>query len=329
MTTIPSSLDGQPGQFSELLASCGAHPLTAESVEILQMNITRRCNLACKHCHVQAGPARTEMMSPEVVDACVAAAADPGVTTVDITGGAPEMHPGLPALLSRMAGLGKRLIVRSNLVILLEEEHRHMIDVYAEAGVELVGSLPDYRRDRTDRQRGGGVFDRLMEALRMLNARGFGVPGGRPLHLVHNPAGAYLPGSQAALEAEYRRVLAQEHGASFSGLFCLVNCPVGRYLDYLKNSGNLSDYMDTLREAFNPCAVPRVMCRSTVSVGLDGTLYDCDFNQILELPVAEGAPRNIREFNAGDLARREVVVRSHCLACTAGAGSSCQGALTE
>lgn len=329
MTTLPSSQHPTGGVFSELLASCGAHPLTASGVEILQMNITRRCNLACRHCHVQAGPARTEQMPREVLEACLRAAQNPGVTTIDITGGAPEMHPDLAWLLGRLAALGKRLIVRSNLVILLEEEHRHMLDVYAETGAELVGSLPDYRRERTDRQRGGGVFDRVMQAIGLLNRRGFGVPGGRPLHLVHNPSGAYLPGSQDALEAEYRRVLAQEHGVTFTGLFCLANCPVGRYLDYLKDSGNLTDYMDALRGAFNPCAVERVMCRSTVSVGPDGTLYDCDFNQILELPVVDGAPRNVADFDAKKLSRREVVVRAHCLACTAGAGSSCQGALVE
>jgi radical SAM/Cys-rich protein len=316
--------------FVERLHDCGVYPLRAAGVEILQLNITRRCNLACKHCHVQAGPERTEIMSRETMEYCLHAAGHPGVTTVDITGGAPETHPDLPWLLDRLASLEKRLIVRSNLVILLEPEYAPFISIFRNHGIELVGSLPDYHAERTDRQRGGGTFAKVIEAIRRLNEAGYAMPGsGLNLHLVHNPAGAFLPGPQAALEAEYRRVLRDEHGAAFNTLFCLINSPVGRYRDFLKRSGNLADYMRTLQCAFNTHTVSSVMCRATVSVGWDGRLYDCDFNQMLDLTVSSGAPVHIRDFDYDRLAAREIVVRNHCFACTAGAGSSCQGALAE
>ena len=283
---IESNKSELNGAFVQQLRQCGAYPLKATGIETLQMNITRRCNLACKHCHVKAGPGRTEMMSREILTQCVQAAMHPAITMIDITGGAPEMHPDIEWLVGEMAVLGKRLLVRSNLVILLEPEYRHLIEMFAANKIELVGSLPDYRAQRSDRQRGSGVYDRIIEAMRQLNRIGYGVTGsGLVLDLVHNPAGAYLPGPQFALEAEYRRVLHQEHNVVFNSLFCLVNCPIGRYLEYLKNSGNLEDYMRTLRNAFNPKTANLVMCRKTVSVGWDGRLFDCDFNQIENLTV--------------------------------------------
>jgi radical SAM/Cys-rich protein len=203
------------------------------------------------------------------------------------------------------------------------------MEFFAANKVELVGSLPDCRAERTDRQRGVGTFKRAIEAILELNRIGYGETGGRlKLDLVHNPAGAYLPGSQAALESEYRRRLRHEFGVSFNTLYCLVNCPIGRYLEYLTASGNLTDYLHTLQSAFNPRTVERVMCRSTLSVGWDGRLYDCDFNQVLDFTVNSGAPVHIQDFEFSRLARREIVVRTHCFACTAGAGSSCQGSLT-
>lgn len=314
--------------FIEKLKTCGLYPLKASGIDILQMNITRRCNLSCKHCHVQAGPNRTEAMSHDTLKRCIAIAGNPGVSTIDITGGTPELHPEFEFLIREMAALGKRLIVRSNLVILLEPEFQPLMAFYAANRVELVGSLPDYRAERADRQRGTGVFDKIVASIRQLNQVGYGrSDSGLLLHLVHNPAGAYLPGPQAALEAEYRRVLFESHGISFNTLFCLVNCPVGRYLDYLKTSGNLTDYMHALRCAFNIHTVDRVMCRNTLSIGWDGRLYDCDFNQMLNLSVNSGAPDHIESFDFDRLACREIVVRDHCFACTAGAGSSCQGQL--
>ena len=314
--------------FIERLTDCGAFPLRASGIDILQLNITRRCNLSCKHCHVQAGPRRTEMMSRETMTRCIEVAGTEEISTIDITGGTPEMHQDLEWLIIKLAALKKRLIVRSNLLVMLEPAYRRYLDVFAANKVELVGSLPDCNAEKSDRQRGVGTFERVLQAIGELNQRSYGVPGsGLRLHLVHNPVGAYLPGPQAALEAEYRRLLGDRHGLSFNTLFCLVNTPIGRYLDYLKRSGNLSDYMRALQCAFNPQTVTSVMCRTTLSVGWDGRLYDCDFNQMLNLAVNSGAPDHIEAFDYARLAGREIMVRSHCFACTAGAGSSCQGAL--
>jgi radical SAM/Cys-rich protein len=315
--------------FIARLCDCNAFPLRAAGIDILQMNITRRCNLSCKHCHVQAGPQRTETMSRDTMRHCLEAAACRQVSTIDITGGAPEMHPDLAWLIGELAPLKKRLIVRSNLLIMLEPDYAHYMDLFAAHRVELVGSLPDHHAEKTDRQRGAGTFEAVVRAIRALNQKSYGVPGsGLLLHLVHNPVGAYLPGPQRAIEKEYRRVLQQVHGLHFNTLFCLVNSPIGRYRDYLTRSGNLSDYLRTLQCAFNPQTIDSVMCRSTLSVGWDGHLYDCDFNQLLDLKVNSGAPDHIRDFDFDRLAGREVVVRTHCFACTAGAGSSCQGALS-
>ena len=321
------SLD-RPESFADRLRDCDAYPLRAASVDTLQMNITRRCNLCCRHCHVEGSPSRAEEMCREDLEACLRAAGNPSVTTLDVTGGAPEMHPDLEWFLREAAAMRKRVLVRSNVAILLEEPYRHFARVYAETGTEVVASLPNLHRESTDRMRGPGVFDRIIEALRLLNGLGYGMPGGgRTLDLVHNPVGAFLPASQRALEDEYRTRLRQDFGIEFNSLFCLTNCPVGRYLDFLKRSGNLIDYMTLLRQSFNPGAVANVMCRSTISVGSDGRLFDCDFNQILDLSLSGGAPAHIRNFDYDALANREIVVRSHCFSCTAGAGSSCQGAL--
>lgn len=317
-----------PDSFVERLCDCGVFPLRAAGIDILQMNITRRCNLTCKHCHVQAGPQRTEMMSPETMGDCIQAAGHKKITTIDITGGAPELHPDLGWLIGELALLNKRLIVRSNLVVMLDPAYRRYLDLFAAHKVELVGSLPDCNADRSDRQRGAGSFEGAVRVIRELNRRSYGLPGsGLLLHLVHNPVGAYLPGPQPALETEYRRVLRERQALHFNTLFCLVNNPIGRYADYLKRSGNWSDYMHALQCAFNIQTVNSVMCRMTLSVGWDGRLYDCDFNQMLNLTVNSGAPDHIRDFDYDRLAEREIVVRSHCFACTAGSGSSCQGAL--
>ena len=317
-----------PDSFSERLRSSALYPLRALSVDVLQVNITRRCNLNCRHCHVQGSPDRKENMSPDDLHACLQAAAWGGISTLDITGGAPELHPCFEWFLTKAAALGKRLLVRSNGVILLEESFKSYPRLYAETGTELIISLPDLHRERTDRMRGGGMFDRLISALRMLNGLGYGMPGsGLILGLVHNPVGAFLPGPQTALEGEYRSLLRRNYGVEFNLFYCLANCPVGRYLEFLERSGNLEDYFESLRRAFNPDAAHRVMCRTTLSVGTDGRLFDCDFNQALSLPLTSGIPAHIRDFDFRQLAGREIIVRSHCFACTAGSGSSCQGAL--
>jgi radical SAM/Cys-rich protein len=320
-------MEGEDSFYGKLRSS-NLYPLKALSVEVLQLNITRRCNLSCRHCHLHGSPDRQEDMSEDNVRACMEAAAGGAVSTLDITGGAPEMHPHFEWFLTRAAAAGKRLLVRSNGVVLLEEPYRSYPKLYAETGTELMISLPDLSRDRCDRVRGEGTFDRLIAALQMLNGLGYGMPGsGLLLGLVHNPVGAFLPGSQAALEEEYRSALRRDYGVEFNLFYCLANCPVGRYLEFLEKSGNLEEYFETLKRAFNPDAANRVMCRTTVSVGPDGSLFDCDFNQALSLPLVGGAPPHIRDFDSERLSSREIIVRSHCFACTAGAGSSCQGAL--
>ena len=303
-------------------------PLFAEEINILQLNVGRKCNLMCKHCHVEAGPHRHELMDRPVFEKCLDILTKHPIETIDITGGAPEMNPHLDWFIGEVAKLDRRLLVRSNLLIMLDEQYRHFLDVYTDNRVEVVTSLPDYQLDRTNRQRGEGVFEGVIEVMQDLNHRGYGQPGsGLILDLVYNPVGAYLPGSQEALAHEYKKRLFNEFGVVFNQLFCLTNCPVGRYLEYLIRSENYDDYMTELINAFNWSAVGSVMCRTTLSVAWDGRLYDCDFNQMLAMPVNHGAPAHIDVFNFDQLKSRQIVIANHCYACTAGAGSSCQGTL--
>lgn len=319
-----------PESFVERLKACGAYPLQAQSIETLQMNITRRCSLCCRHCHMESSTGRIEEMHKKDMEACLHAAEHPCITTLDITGGAPEMHPHIEWFLREAAKTKKRLLLRSNVVILLDPPYRRFLDLYGELGVEIVASLPNPHCEKTDYMRGPGAFDRIVKALIELNARGYGRPNsGRVLDLVHNPFGAFLPGCQQALEDEYRTKLGHDYGIDFNHLFSITNCPVGRYLDFLKNSGNLEQYMSLLKQAFNPLSIDKVMCCTTLSVGYDGRLFDCDFNQALDLTVDAAVPDHIRQFNYEKLSQRRVVVRSHCYACTAGNGSSCQGTLGE
>ena len=305
-------------------------PLVAEDIQIFQLNVGRRCNLACKHCHVSAGPQRSEMMERAVFEKCLQVLSKHPIGTIDITGGSPEMNPNLPWFIREAAKLGRRLLVRSNLMILHQDQYREYVDLYADNQVEVVASLPHYNAQRADRQRGEGVFSQVIRMMRELNAKGYGQPGsGLILDLVSNPVGAYLPGPQAHLAHEYRQRLAAEHGVVFNNLFVLTNSPVGRYLEYLIRTDNYEDYMTELINAFNWSAVDHVMCRNTLSVGWEGGLYDCDFNQMLALPVDHGAPSHIDIFDFDLLKTRRIVIANHCFACTAGAGSSCQGTLED
>ena len=301
-------------------------PLRAESIEILQINVGYRCNLECKHCHVEAGPLRTERMSKEIMEHCLKILKAYSIPTVDITGGSPEMHPDFPWLLQQCALLKRRLLVRTNGVVLLEKGYEPFIDLYARSRAEVVVSLPHMDSRMTNRQRGEGVFPKVIEAIGKLNAQGYGQAGtGLILDLVHNPSGAYLPGSQTSLENHYRQALKERYGISFNRLFCLTNMPVGRFLDYLRATDNDEDYLATLVNAFNPAALRSVMCRTTLSVAWDGRLYDCDFNQMLGLPTDRSVPDHISAFDIDRLANRRIVVDNHCYGCTAGTGSSCQG----
>ena len=309
--------------FSSIVRESGLCSLHADGIKILQINITRQCNLSCSHCHVKAGPDRKERMDRENLELCLLAADIHHIPILDITGGAPELHPDLPWLLEQATRIGCRTIVRSNLVILQDLKYSSYLDLYARLGIEVIGSMPDYQLDRAELQRGKNTFLQTIASIRDLNQRGYGMQGsGLILNLAHNPPDAFLPASQASLEHEYRLRLREEYGIEFSRLYCLTNCPVGRYLDYLVNSDNFDNYMCRLRQSFNPDAVQNVMCRTMLSVGWNGRLFDCDFNQMLDLSVNSDSPRHIRDFDFDKLASREIMILNHCFACTASAGSS-------
>jgi len=319
--------------FARTLAERGLPPLAAAGIEVLQVNLGKICNQTCRHCHVDAGPDRTESMATETLDACLAALAGSDIPTLDITGGAPELHPEFRRLVAAARRLRRHVMDRCNLTVLLLRGQEDLVPFLAGHQVEIVASLPYFRQTETDAQRGEGVFGRSIEALRRLNAAGYGREGaGLILNLVTNPVGAYLPAPQAALERDWHRELQRRHGIVFNHLYTITNMPISRFLDHLLASGNYAGYMRRLVEAFNPAAVPGVMCRSTLSVGWDGRLFDCDFNQMLDLEVgsddAGRLPSHIRDFDGERLARRDVVTGRHCFGCTAGGGSSCGGALT-
>ncbi|MBU1078036.1 MAG: arsenosugar biosynthesis radical SAM protein ArsS [Spirochaetes bacterium] len=326
--TLLTNIEGVEN-FQDKLKSSKQHPLQASQVEIFQINVGKRCNLSCKHCHVEAGPNRVEMMTEATFNKCLEILKKtPEIHTIDITGGSPEMNPYLEGFITEASALGKRLIVRSNLIILMDLKYKKFIDIYVNNKVELVGSLPDYHRDRTDKQRGKDAFDQSIRVLQLLNSKGYGKQdSGLILDLVHNPVGAYCPGDQNALEYEYRNRLKKEYDIEFNTLFCLTNMPVGRYLKYLIDSDNYHDYLNELVSFYNPKAVENVMCKTTVSVSWDGKLYDCDFNQMLDLGMNDPDSVTLDDFDIEKLNNRNIVIHNHCYGCTAGSGSSCQGAL--
>ena len=313
-------------EFEQALEASGLGPLRASGVEVLQLNLGKLCNQTCRHCHVDAGPDRREVMSRETMQLCLDTLARSAIPTVDITGGAPELNPDFRWLVEQVRGLGRRVMDRCNLTVLETPVGRDLPAFLAAHQVEVVCSLPHYRALSTDRQRGEGVFERSIAALRRLNEVGYGDgASGLRLNLVTNPVGAFLPGAQASLEAEWKRELQRLHGVRFDALWCITNMPISRFLEWLEESGNLQGYMERLLQAWNPAAAAGVMCRTTLSVGWEGTLYDCDFNQMLELPLAPPAPRHVRDLDLDLLAERRIVTARHCFGCTAGAGSSCGG----
>jgi radical SAM/Cys-rich protein len=314
--------------FEEALASGGLLPLRATGIEVLQVNVGKLCNQTCRHCHVDAGPERREVMSRETMEACLDVLARAGIPTLDVTGGAPEMNPHFRWLVERARALGRHVIDRCNLTILLAPGFDDLPEFLAEQRVEVVASLPCYLAENTDAQRGAGVFDKSITALRRLNALGYGRPdSGLVLTLVYNPLGPSLPPPQPGLEAAYRRELAGRYGVVFNRLYTITNMPISRFLEDLVRAGRHEAYLAKLVSAYNPEAAAGVMCRTTLSVSWDGRLYDCDFNQMLELGLAAGLPRHIRDFDAEALARRRIVTAQHCYGCTAGSGSGCQGAI--
>ncbi len=318
--------------FQQKLESIGLYPLLPTTLEIFQINIGKMCNQVCKHCHVDAGPDRKEIMTRETMQLCLdALTKNPSFHTVDLTGGAPEMNPDFRWFVEQIKKInsGIKIIVRCNLTIILANKKYHDLpEFFRQHQIEVVSSLPFYKADRTDRQRGDGVFEDSIKALRMLNEAGYGIEGtGLHLNLVYNPAGAFLPPAQQTLEKEYKDELMQRYGIRFNSLFTITNMPISRYLNYLLQGGNYETYMEKLLGAFNPAAAANVMCRNTVSVGWDGYLYDCDFNQMLELKVSCRNAQHLSQFDAAALQKREIIINQHCFGCTAGAGSSCGGAV--
>ena len=315
-------------EFGEAARSAGFPRLTPGAIATLQINVGKLCNQTCRHCHVDAGPDRRELMSRETMTLCLEALAATSIPAVDITGGAPELNPHFRWLVDQVRALGRHVIDRCNLTVVTTTGQADLPEFFARNGVEVVASLPHYRATSTDRQRGDGVYDKSIAALKRLNEVGYGRP--RPelrLVLVTNPVGAYLPPAQHSLEAEWKRELLRLHGVTFDALYCITNMPISRYLEWLADSGNLEGYMERLVNSFNPDTVAGLMCRNTLSVGWDGRLYDCDFNQMLDLEVDAASPRHIRDFDPGRLAARSIVVGRHCFGCTAGAGSSCGGSI--
>lgn len=301
-------------------------------LETLQVNVGKLCNQACHHCHVEAGPKRTEIMARPTAGRVVELlACSTRVETVDITGGAPELNPNFAFIVEQARALGKRVIVRCNLTVLFLPGMEHLPQFYRDHGVELVCSLPCYTSANVDAQRGRGVFDQSIEALRRLNRLGFGLPDSPlRLSLVYNPLGAFLPPPQAALEARYREELRRRFGLEFHHLLAITNMPIKRFADELHRWGKYEDYMGLLVNHFNPATIHALMCRSVVSVGWEGTLYDCDFNQMLEIPGLAGLRSQPTIWNIDDLSELEggaIATGPHCFGCTAGAGSSCSGAL--
>jgi radical SAM/Cys-rich protein len=325
---------GQTGDFAltpfqQQLEQSNLYPLKPTQIEIFQVNIGKMCNQTCRHCHVDAGPDRKEIMSLKIMQQCLGVLkSNPQLKTVDITGGAPEMNPNFRWFVEELSKLNRHIIVRCNLTIILaNKKYFDLPQFYKQHKIEVVSSLPFYTQDRTDRQRGNGVFSESIKALQMLNEVGYGKEEtGLQLNLVYNPAGAFLPPSQQSLEKEYKQALKEKFGIEFNNLYVITNMPISRYLDYLLTSGNYESYMEKLVNTFNPVAAANVMCRNTISVGWDGYLYDCDFNQMLELHV-QCKNKHISEFNIDMLNKREIIIGQHCYGCAAGSGSSCGGSV--
>lgn len=330
MGKIQISRDRGPGaatapvSFHERLGGSG---LFAVGVDTLQVNVGKLCNQACKHCHVDAGPKRTEVISRAVVEACLNVIAKHQISVLDITGGAPELVPDFRFFVTQACGLGAKVIVRHNLTVMFEEDQGELPQFFAENSIEVVCSLPYFQEQQTDSQRGRGVFQKSVDALQRLNEVGYGVDPGLVLNLVYNPVGAFLPPEQSAIEADFKRELRNRYDIVFNELFTITNMPIARYLDWLRRSGNEAAYMAKLVNAFNPATLDGLMCRTLLSVDWRGYLYDCDFNQMLELRLEGDLPRTIFDFEVQSLRNRRIVTADHCFGCTAGSGSSCGGAV--
>jgi radical SAM/Cys-rich protein len=299
-------------------------------IDVLQVNMGKYCNLACIHCHVESGPNRTELMSRETVDAVLGFLGRTNIPTVDITGGAPELNPTFDYLVESAVGLGRHVMDRCNLTVIFEPGKDYLPEFFKRHRAELVCSLPCYSEENVDRQRGKGTFELSIRALQIFNELGYGQSeSGLVLNLVYNPVGPYLPPPQDQLEQDYKRILRENFGITFNRLYCLSNMPITRYATHLKLRGEYEKYLELLEDSFNPSTLDQVMCRNLISIGWEGTVYDCDFNQMLDLPIrdAEGKALNISMLSVDQVQHLPVTVGDHCYACTAGSGSSCGGAL--
>ncbi|MEM1059007.1 MAG: arsenosugar biosynthesis radical SAM (seleno)protein ArsS [Verrucomicrobiota bacterium] len=304
-------------------------PLHRDRLEVLQINVGKLCNLTCVHCHVNAGPRRKEIMTRETVERILDWLRQSDIATVDLTGGAPEMIPDFRHLVEQVRAQGRHVIDRCNLIILLEPGYEALAEFLREHRVEIVASMPCYSPDNVNAQRGQGVFDSSIRALQLLNRLGYGRDADLPLHLVYNPVGAFLPGDQAELEADYKRELAAHFGIHFHRLYTITNMPVARFASYLRRNGKYEEYLETLIDAFNPASVEGLMCRTTLNVGWQGEIYDCDFNQQLGLQLRNGKPLFLWDLDSHRLEDFPILTGEHCFGCTAGSGSSCGGALLE
>ena len=319
--------NGELPTFKDKIAKTGHFPLKPKKLEILQINVGYMCNQVCSHCHVDAGPDRKEIMTRETMKQCLEVIKKTGAHTLDLTGGAPEMNPDFRWFVEEASKAGiKDFIVRSNLTIIrANKKYYDLPEFFKKHNVHVISSMPYYKREKTDKQRGDGVFDKSIKALQMLNDVGYGKEGSSlRLDLVYNPSGAYLPSDQAAMERDFKVALKEDFDIDFHNLFAITNLPISRFLEYLIASDNYEDYMYALVEAYNPMAVENVMCTNTLSISWDGWLYDCDFNQMLGLKVASKV-KHISEYNEDLLQNRNIIISQHCYGCTAGAGSSCQG----
>ena len=313
--------------FSSKLNTQNLFPLKPTKIDIFQINMGKMCNQVCAHCHVDAGPDRKEIMTKETLQECIDAIKNSNVKIVDLTGGAPEMNPNFRWFVEEVSKLNCKILVRCNLTIIVANKKYHDLpEFYKNHNVEVVSSLPSYSAKKTDNQRGNGVFEQSIKALKMLNKVGYGRENSDlTLNLVYNPSGAFLPSGQDGMEKQFKRKLKKDFNIEFHNLFAITNLPISRFLDYLIASNNFDEYMEKLVNAYNPIAAESVMCRNTISVSWDGFLYDCDFNQMLEMKVASPTTQHVRNFNASLLEKRNIIVNEHCFGCTAGAGSSCGG----
>jgi radical SAM/Cys-rich protein len=322
--------NGELPTFAKKIKETNQFPLRPKTLEILQINLGYMCNQVCSHCHVDAGPDRKEIMTVDTMNQCLEVIKKTGAHTLDLTGGAPEMNPNFRWFVEEASKAGiKDFIVRSNLTIIrANKKYYDLPEFFKKYRIHIVSSMPHWTKGKTDKQRGDGVFDKSIKALQELNAIGYGIPGSDlKLDLVYNPSGAFLPGDQNALENDFKKALKNEFNIDFHHLFAITNLPISRFLDYLIASENYEEYMVSLVDAYNPAALENVMCTNTLSVSWEGHLYDCDFNQMLNLKVASKVT-HISAYNEEVLQNRDIVINQHCYGCTAGAGSSCQGVVT-